>query len=61
MRLGRIVIQFGVVAMLLSLSFSVEAQQPPKIPRIGYISGTADSSRHDSGFEAFRQGLHDLG
>jgi hypothetical protein len=37
------------------------AQPTGKIPRIGYISGTADPVRHDSNFEAFRQGLHDLG
>ena len=47
-------------AMLSALSFSVEAQQTGKIPRIGYLSSlsaSSDSSRHD----AFRQGLKELG
>jgi putative ABC transport system substrate-binding protein len=39
---------------------SARAQQPAKIPRIGYLSGNSasvDSTRH----EAFRQGLRELG
>ncbi len=47
-------------AMLPALSFSVEAQQTGKIPRIGYLSSlsaSSDSSRND----AFRQGLKELG
>ena len=47
-------------AMLSALSFSVEAQQTGKIPRIGYLSSlsaSSDSSRND----AFRQGLKKLG
>ncbi|MBI2367940.1 MAG: ABC transporter substrate-binding protein [Deltaproteobacteria bacterium] len=47
-------------AMLSALSFSVEAQQTGKIPRIGYLSSlsaSSDSSRND----AFRQGLKELG
>lgn len=37
----------------------VEAQQPGKIPRIGYM--TAGGSMNDPGFVAFRQGLRDIG
>ncbi|HEY5543632.1 MAG TPA: ABC transporter substrate-binding protein, partial [Candidatus Binatia bacterium] len=47
-------------AMLSALSFSVEAQQTGKIPRIGYLSSlsaSSDSSRND----AFRKGLKELG
>jgi putative ABC transport system substrate-binding protein len=46
---------------LVSCGVAVEAQQPAKIPRIGYISGTG--SRADPGpyVEALRQGLRDLG
>jgi putative ABC transport system substrate-binding protein len=47
-------------AMLFALCASAEAQQPKKIPRIGYFSGnsaSADSPR----VEAFRQGLRALG
>jgi putative tryptophan/tyrosine transport system substrate-binding protein len=45
-----------VGAMLLLLSFPAEAQQPKKIPRIGYLTriGSAPS-------KAFLQGLRDLG
>src|SRR5262249_58401649 len=41
---------------LFGLCFSAQAQ-PPKIPRIGYLT-VADSSRP---YQAFLQGLHDLG
>ena len=29
-------------ALLFALSFSAEAQQPGKVPRIGYVSGSGD-------------------
>jgi putative ABC transport system substrate-binding protein len=44
----------------LALSFPVEAQQPTKIPRIGYLSGASLSSEL-ARIEAFRQGLRELG
>ena len=47
-------------AMLLALSVSAEAQQPTKIPRIGFLTASIssdNSARHD----AFRQGLRELG
>ncbi len=47
-------------ALLLALSFSVEAQQPKKIPRIGYLTGTSLSTNAARN-EAFRQGLRELG
>jgi putative tryptophan/tyrosine transport system substrate-binding protein len=59
MRLGRGVIHFGVAGMLLSLSFSSEAQQPNKVPRIAYLGGSATSNA--SRIAAFRRGLHELG
>jgi putative ABC transport system substrate-binding protein len=37
-----------------------EAQQPAKVPRIGYLGGTSPSSLR-ARIEAFRQGLRDLG
>jgi putative ABC transport system substrate-binding protein len=39
------------------------AQQPMKIPRIGFLSGSGTSSQSspDGNIAAFRQGLHDLG
>jgi len=47
-------------AILFSLCFPAVAQQPTKVPRIGYLTGaslSANSARH----EAFRQGLRQLG
>jgi ABC-type uncharacterized transport system substrate-binding protein len=46
----------ALIAMLLALSFPAEAQQPGKIPRIGYLTdvGSAPAA-------AFVQGLRDLG
>ncbi|HEY8186979.1 MAG TPA: ABC transporter substrate-binding protein [Pyrinomonadaceae bacterium] len=38
-----------------------EAQQPAKIPRIGYVSGTGDASNQGPYVDALRQGLRDLG
>jgi putative ABC transport system substrate-binding protein len=46
--------------LLLAHCFSASAQQPTKVPRIGYLApsiATFDRPR----FEAFRQGLRDLG
>src|SRR5215469_9927727 len=53
---------FAPSALLLALCVPAEAQQPGKIPRIGFLfNGSASDSvtmlRHD----AFWRGLHDLG
>jgi ABC-type uncharacterized transport system substrate-binding protein len=54
------VVSFALCAMLFALCTSAEAQQPTKIPRIGYLAaGSALSA--SSRIEAFRQGLHALG
>jgi ABC-type uncharacterized transport system substrate-binding protein len=46
-------------AMLFALSYSASAQQPMKVPRIGYLSvGTASDMDR---IEAVRQGLRELG
>jgi ABC-type uncharacterized transport system substrate-binding protein len=45
-------------AMLFALCLPAEAQQPSKIPRIGYLSGVG--SETDS-LKGLRQGLRDLG
>ena len=52
---------FVLGAMLFALSLPVEAQQPKKIPRIGYVSGTGDHKTPGLQVETFRQGLRDLG
>jgi putative tryptophan/tyrosine transport system substrate-binding protein len=51
---------FLVCPLLFALSASIEAQQPKKVSRVGYlaaVSASADAPRLD----AFRQGLRDLG
>jgi putative ABC transport system substrate-binding protein len=56
----KIVIRLALGAVLCALCFPAEAQQPTKIPRIGYLfalsTSTASARR-----EAFRQGLRELG
>jgi putative ABC transport system substrate-binding protein len=50
----------SLCALLLAASVRVQAQQPKKIPRVGYlaaVSAAADAPR----LEAFRQGLRDHG
>ena len=46
-----------VIGFILASGPFAEAQQSKKIPRIGYLSTTRDSTR----FEAVRQGLRELG
>jgi putative tryptophan/tyrosine transport system substrate-binding protein len=46
-------------AMLFALCGSAQAQQPTKVPRIGYL--TPSISANQSLFQAFRQGLRELG
>jgi putative ABC transport system substrate-binding protein len=55
------VLGFALGAALFALSFPVAAQQPTKIPRIGYVSGTGDPKTPGLQVEAFRRGLRDLG
>src|SRR6516165_4174620 len=45
---------------LLAVAVTVEAQQPKKIPRIGFLSSFS-ASVAEPWHEAFRQGLRDLG
>src|SRR5262249_58987143 len=47
--------------MLFALCLRAEAQQPTKIPRIGYVSVSGDPQNPGRLVEAFRQGLRDLG
>jgi putative ABC transport system substrate-binding protein len=47
-------------AMLFALWLPAEAQQPKKIPRIGFL-GAASASSYAARIDAFRQGLNELG
>ena len=49
-----------VVVVLLAVAVIAEAQQPKKVPRIGYLS-TASASSPAANLEVFRQGLRDFG
>src|ERR1043166_5585831 len=49
-----------VAATLLAVAVVSEAQQPKKVPRIGYLSGSAAAAM-SSRTEAFQHGLRDLG
>jgi putative ABC transport system substrate-binding protein len=49
---------FALCSMLLALSFSADAQQSAKVPRIGFLASGGPESPN---IMAFRRGLHDLG
>ena len=60
-RHGHIKTVLLVVAFIVANIHFVEAQQPVKIPRIGYVSGTGDAFNQGPYVEALRQGLKELG
>jgi ABC-type uncharacterized transport system substrate-binding protein len=47
-------------ALLFALCFPANAQQPAKVPRIGFL-GSPSPSANSARNEAFRQGLRELG
>jgi putative tryptophan/tyrosine transport system substrate-binding protein len=49
------------VVLLLAVAVIAEAQQPAKVPRIGYVSATGNASDQGPYVEALRQGLRELG
>src|SRR5438874_11089826 len=49
-----------VATLVLVLGFAAQAQQQPKIPRIGFLTNNS-STGLAAADEAFRQGLHTLG
>ena len=51
---------FALCAMLLALCASAEAQQPKKVPRIGYLS-SSDPATESTRAEAIRLALRELG
>src|SRR4029453_12162130 len=53
-----------IVALTLSLlmaPYAVEAQQPAKVSRIGILAGSAQAPRERRGYDAWQQGLRELG
>ena len=60
MRRKRVVVAVTLALAILSVRFFSEAQQPKKVPRIGYLSyGSVESEK--SWLAAFQQGLQELG
>jgi putative tryptophan/tyrosine transport system substrate-binding protein len=51
----------ALAALLSAFVFPVNAQQPAKIPRIGFVSGTGNPKTPGPLIEALQQGLRDLG
>jgi ABC-type uncharacterized transport system substrate-binding protein len=54
------VICLALGAVFLGVSFPAQAQQPKKVPRIGFLGG-ASASFYAARTNAFRQGLNELG
>ena len=54
------IIGFALCAMLYALCSTAAAQQPGKVPRIGFLFVNFASST-PARYEAFRQGLRELG
>jgi putative ABC transport system substrate-binding protein len=50
-----------LATFFLTTASLAQAQQPKKIYRIGYVSGSGDANNPGTSLEAFRQGLRDLG
>jgi putative ABC transport system substrate-binding protein len=57
---GKIFIWLLTTVLLTTVSIA-EAQQPTKMPRIGYVSPLGDPKTPGPSVEAFRQALRDLG
>jgi len=55
------IVTFLVVMSIFLESALAQAQQPKKVPRIGYVSTTGNASNQGPYVEALRQGLRDLG
>jgi putative tryptophan/tyrosine transport system substrate-binding protein len=53
------ILVYALPALILTTIHLAEAQQPTKVPRIGYIGGDAASTSNR--IHAFRQGLRELG
>ena len=57
----RKIIGFALGAAIFALCLSAHAQQPTKVPRVGYVTSTGNSNDPGPSGQAFRQGLRDLG
>jgi putative ABC transport system substrate-binding protein len=57
---GRLPFIVTVTLMIFASAFAADAQQPKKVPRIGFLATVSPSTISDR-VEAFRQGLRELG
>jgi putative ABC transport system substrate-binding protein len=55
------IVGIALVAVICAVSVPAEAQQPGKIPRIGYAASGGNINNPGFIVEAFRRGLRDLG
>ena len=55
------ILVYALPALILATIHPAEAQQPKKVPLIGFVSASGDSNSPGPLVEAFRQGLRDLG
>jgi putative ABC transport system substrate-binding protein len=58
--MSRTILSLAIGALLLSLGLSAEAQQPKKVPLIGYFSST-DPATESARAETIRLALRELG
>jgi len=58
MKLAGNIIALALGTLLLNFSFSAEAQQPKKVPRVGYLVSRSGPGPND---QAFQEGLRELG
>jgi len=55
------IILFALCLLLLARCSAVEAQQPTKIPRIGFLPSEGDASNPGTQIKAFQRALRHLG
>ena len=55
------IIVYALSALILAFVHFAEAQQPKKVPRIGFVTGSGEPNSPEPNVEAFRQGLQSLG
>ena len=61
LRWGVAMKQFFSILLVVAVVVEAAAQQPTKVPRIGYLTADSRSARADIRAEAFRQGLRGFG
>jgi len=59
-RMNRNIFSIALCTLLLTMCFPAGAQQPAKVPRIGFL-GATDASRFSDRLDGFRKGLYDVG